>query len=336
MTTQRIGIDVGFGYTKVSYNSGGKIKALSFPSVLGRAEHRANVSAGLGGKHRRVQSIEIDGQRFFVGDDAIIDSRLISARQDAGRIGSLEERALMLAALARAGVENALVVTGLPVLWWDHRRDLVRSWRGEHHIKINGRERVINVRQIKCAWQPLGSFYARYLGDDGRATVNSDFLLKNGFGVLDIGMNTTDLSGLVKMRPVSRYSGGVRAGVRDVLAAIAAEIERMHGVRREMHEISAAIESGGELSIYDKKISLNGLASSAIAHLAGQVISQASAKWDQADRFHTVLITGGGAALIGRELRAAFKQNAEILPKPALANAIGFCKYAQRDIFKGV
>lgn len=331
---QRVGIDVGFGYTKVAWAEGGEMRTLTFPSILGRAEQRVNVQVGLGGtrRRRRILTIGYQGETYFVGRGAIIESRLFAARQDAERIGSDEERILMLAALAKAGISEALVVTGLPVFWWDRRRRLVKSWRGEHHVTVNGKPQTITVREVLPVWQPIGTFYARFLDNRGVAVENG--LQKRGFGMVDIGTNTTDFSGIINLRPVTRLSGSVRVGVRDALGVISAHIEREYGVNREVAELAEALEGRGTIQVYQDEIPLETLAASACQHLSQQIVGAATSKWGQADRFYLVLVTGGGAALVGKALRAAFPRNAEIMPRCATANAEGFARYAQRRVFK--
>jgi len=332
MTTYRIGIDVGFGDTKLAYYEDGQLNTLSFPSVIGNAERNSTMRVGLGGRKKRRQYIEYEGQELFVGDDAIELSRLAASRQDANRIGSPDERVLMLTALVRAGLFDVQIVTGLPVLWWDERRHLVKSWNGTHEIRANGTRYQIHVREIRPVWQPLGSFYARYLNDAGIAILDEAGML-SGFGIVDIGMNTTDLSGLENLVPAERWSTGIRIGVRDALGIISDDIEATYRVHRSVHEIAYALRTSGEIRIYQDAYTLDGNAQSALDSLAQQIVSEATNRWE-ADRFHTVLITGGGAALIGKAVKAAFPVNAEILDQPALANAIGFARYAQRNVFK--
>ncbi len=330
----RIGIDVGFGYTKGVWIINGKMHSLSFPSVLGRAETLANVKVGIRGasQHRRIQTIGYKGQDYFVGKGAIIESRLLASRQDAERIGSVEERVLMLATLARAKVSEALIVTGLPVFWWDRRSRLVESWCGEHQITVNGKPQTITVHEVLPIWQPIGTFYARFLDTTGKAVQNG--LQKHGFGMVDIGTNTTDFSGIINLRPVARLSGSVRVGVRDALGVIASYIEREYGVNREVAELAEALEGRGTIQVFQDEIPLAELAESACESLAQQIISAATDKWGQGDRFYRILITGGGATLVGKTLKTAFPHNAEIMPRAAKANAEGFAQYAQRKVFK--
>ncbi|HNS52038.1 MAG TPA: ParM/StbA family protein [Anaerolineae bacterium] len=331
-TPTRVGIDVGFGDVKLVYHDP-EPHTLNFPAVLGRAEERARLTLGLGGRRQHIQTVEYGGQAYFVGEGALIESRMGGAVQNAERIGSEEERVLLLAALARAGIDDVLVVTGLPVLWWERRRDLVRSWQGEHRLAVDGGQQTITVREVRPVWQPLGSFYARFLAGDGTAHAPEE-VLRAGFGIVDIGFNTTDLSGIHNLQPIPRWSGGVRVGVRDALEVLSAGLEARYVVRRPLAELAAALRRGRPLTVYRDRVDLGELAKSALSSLAQEIVGEATRQWGQADRFHSVLITGGGAALVGKAVAAAFPRNAEILEQPALANALGFARFAQRRIFR--
>lgn len=331
---KRLGIDVGYGDVKlIFYDDRRRPVTIVFPAILGRAEDRAKINVGLGGRRRRIQTVEYQGQVYFVGEGALLESRLHSARQDAERIGSVEERVLMLAALARAGISHALVVTGLPVLWWDRRRSLVNSWLGEHTLLVDGKSQTLTVHEVRPVWQPLGTFYARFLDDAGSAC-HDEATLRAGCGIVDVGLNTTDLSGLENLQPVPIWSSGVRVGVRDALEVISAHLEQQYGVRRPLGELALALRTGRAIAVYRDRVQLDGLASSAIESLAQQIVSEASRQWGQADRFHCILVTGGGAALVGKAVARAFPHNAEVMPQPGLANALGFARFAQRRIFR--
>ena len=328
---KRVGVDIGFIDCKAVADGGTTVDV--FPSVLGLAESSAKVGVGLGRRRTRAQRIEYEGRTYFLGEDALTESRMTANRQDAGRIGSVEERVLMLASLARLNVDEALIVTGLPVMWWDHRRLLVRSWVGRHEIAWNGKLRTIIVHEVRPVWQPFGSFYARFLDQEGRATAD-DATMMAGFGVVDVGGNTTDLSGIVKLRPFSKWSRGVQLGVGNALEAVSADLEARYGVHRPVAELSVAMRNGGTIAIYRETVDLRPLVEAQMQALADEVVSVSSRLWGQADRFHTVLVSGGGAALMGKALVRAFPRNAEVLPNPGLANALGFARFAQRRIFK--
>ncbi len=264
----RIGIDVGFGDVKITRRTqAGRPSTITFPAILGRAEARARTDVGLGGKQKAIQTIRYAGQTYFIGRGAIIESRLTTTRQDETRIGSTEERLLMLAALARAKITSALVVTGLPVLWWNHRKKLVKSWRGRHNLIVDGKEQTIVIHEVRPVWQPLGSFYNHFLRQDGTAQAD-EATLRSGFGIIDVGLNTTDLTGLHDLHPVERWTAGVRAGIRDALEVISADIEKRYRVRRDIVELAIDLRRTGTTEIYQDRYEMSTVATSALESLA--------------------------------------------------------------------
>lgn len=334
MQATRVGIDVGFGEVKIAWYEGPVLGSGRFPAILGQAEQGTKPSLGLGARGIRADTITYQDQTYLVGPQSFIESRLITGRQDSHRIGSVEERVLMLAALAGAGITTALVVTGLPVLWWNERRKLSRSWQGEHQIQWNSKPLTITIPQVRTVWQPLGTFYYRTLGTDGQATEPRE-AMHDGWAILDVGFNTTDISGLVDLRPVTRWCGGVRLGARDFLQIVAKDIENRFHVTRSIHEIAYQSTSTGFTTIYGQRYELSDDAWHEAVLLGSQIIAEATQRWDQGDRFREILITGGGSMPYQRIItKHAFPHNAVAIDQPVMANAIGFARYAQRSIWR--
>jgi hypothetical protein len=65
------------------------------------------------------------------------------------------------------------------------------------------------------------------------------------------------------------------------------------------------------------------------AELAGQVIGEASHLWNGGATLDAVLVTGGGALLLGDAIRKHWK-HARLAADPVYANAAGYCKLARR------
>jgi plasmid segregation protein ParM len=331
-TITRVGLDVGFGDAKAAVLVDGKLRTVSFPSVLGQAQDLAAYGVGLNGAgRRRAKRLVYDGVEYYVGDDALQHSRTQAGRQDRARIGSVEERVLALAALAQLGVERAAVVTGLPVLWFDDRRALARSLKGEHRFTWGKQERAITISSVITAPQPFGGFYAHSLDDGGRAIMAEDEMFRT-FGFLDIGWNTTDLTAIARLRPVDRWSGGERVGVRNVIEIVGDAVLRQYGLELAPHEMDAAIRER-RVEVFGEYRDIGALIDSATTTLAQQVVAAATRLWGNGERMTRILIFGGGAAVLGSAVRTAFPHNAVVLPNPALANAIGFCRFAQRPVF---
>jgi hypothetical protein len=336
-----IGLDVGFGDVKAVQKTDGTYKTVSFPAILGHAQDLTNFNTGLGGSRRRTHRLVYDGVEYYVGHEALRHSRTQAGRQDRTRIGSLEERVLALAALAQllppspkigrgAGGEgeSVFLVTGLPVLWFDDRRKLARSLKGRHIFTWGKHERCIDVVGVTTVPQPLGGFYNHVLDEDGRAILSEAEMLRT-YAFFDIGFNTTDLTAIQELLPVDRWCGGERVGVRNVIEIVGDQLQRRYGLSLQPHEIDGAIRDR-RVESYGVYHDIGDLIDSAITALAQQEISTATRLWGNGERMSRVLIFGGGAAFLGPTIRRAFPNNGLVLAEPALANALGFCKFAQR------
>jgi PRTRC genetic system protein D len=330
MTTSidRIGLDVGFGDVKASRLQDGKFETITFPAVQGQAQDLAGYATGLGTRRRRATRLIYDGVEYYVGEEALRHSRTLGGRQDRARIGSVEERVLALAALAQLGISNAYVVTGLPILWFDDRRKLARSLRGEHCFVWGKEQRTVVIHGVATVPQPFGGFYWRFLDDQGITTVSEAEIMRT-YAFFDIGWNTTDLTSIQDLIPVEKWSGGERVGMRNVIEIVGDQVQRHFGLELQPHEIDIAIRRR-RVEPYGKPQDISDIVDSAITSLAQQEIAAATRLWGNGERMAQILIFGGGAAVLGRAISRAFPRNSQVLPNPAMANALGFCKFAQR------
>lgn len=333
MNIERVGLDVGFGDVKAAVIRDGKLATVTFPAVLGQAQALSSFTVGLNGSTRRSATrLVYEEAEYYVGDDALRYSRTQAGRQDRARIGSVEERVLALAALARLGVTDATIVTGLPVLWFDDRKKLRKSLKGEHRFTWGKKERVMTIHEVLVVPQPLGGFYSYILDQAGTATVSEEEILRT-YACLDVGWNTTDLSAIKALQPFDQWIGGARVGVRDIIQIVGDTISRDYGLNLSAHEIDQAIDAR-RVEVYGKYHDIGDIITSASTSLAQQVVSTATGLWGNGERMTRILIFGGGAARLGPAIRAAFPYNSVLLSHLALANAVGFCHFAQRSIWK--
>jgi PRTRC genetic system protein D len=343
----RVGVDIGFGYSKLVWlEEGDKFRERILPSVYGRAVKVRKMDLGLGeASRRRVFRLTYQGQEYLMGSDALLHSELgVNHRQDFGRIGSDTERILLLALLAKAGLTDVAIVTGLPVLAWDKRHLLKKSWEGEHEVILGsaeGRGRrnelTITVREVRMAWQPVLSLYDYALDvKDGQPVLAggmTEELLRKGWAIIDVGHNTTDVAGVINLQPIEKFSGGSRFGGREVLAEVQRAIRDKWGVTRQLAEIEAAVRRG-YIDVYEHEEPLTELAQSAAGGLATEIVSDVSGLLDDGSRFHGILLTGGPAPLIQPALAGAYPRNLVLMRDSQIANARGGCKFAQGPVFK--
>lgn len=334
---KKIGIDVGFGYSKaVWFGEDGQVRQLVIPSVLGRAAQVQQMDlSGLGGRKRhRVFRVTYEGEEYFVGSDALLHSQTgLQSTQTFGRIGSDEERILLLALLARAGLTDVCIVTGLPVLAWDLRHKLRRSWTGQHRISLGHKEMTINVREVRTAWQPVLSLYDYALAFDGQQVkltngMNGD-LLRRGWLITDVGHNSTDRAGVINLTPVDQYTGGARVGGRDILAVLNKRLEGEYGISRPIAELEEALRRGW-LDVFSDRVNLLPLARSAAASLSAQVASDVSDSIGDGSMFYGILVTGGPADVVRPAIaRACPRNRVTALRDAQIANARGAATWGQ-------
>lgn len=332
MTIERVGLDIGFGDTKIAVIREGKLVTLSFPSVLGQAQALSSFTVGLNGSaRRRATRLVYEGVEYYIGGDALEYSRTLSGRQDRGRIGSVEERVMALAALARLDVSEAYLVTGLPVLWFDDRRKLVRSLKGTHTFTWGKQERTITIHQVIVMPQPLGGLFSYFLDQAGLARLDETEMMRT-YACLDVGWNTTDLSAIRELKPYEQGIGGARVGVRDITRVVGDMIAREHGLSLKPHEVDQVI-TAGRVEVFGQYYDISELITSATTSLSQDIVGTASDLWGSGEKISKILIFGGGAARLGPAIHAAFPYNGVLLSQPALANATGFCYYAQRGLW---
>ncbi len=134
-----MGIDIGFGFVKAT---DGQQKYL-FPSVVGEARE-IRYKTGLNTNSILDNLIvEVDNDKYFVGDLAIRQSDLIQSTISDKRINSIENKVLFLTAFALldgvgTGVSKFNLVTGLPVdEYIEYKDTLMKQLQSDHVVKLS-------------------------------------------------------------------------------------------------------------------------------------------------------------------------------------------------------
>jgi len=130
------------------------------------------------------------------------------------------------------------------------------------------------------------------------------------------------------MEMVGRWSGGIQVGMRRVVEIVLNRLQREYDLELALLEGDRVIRDGRTVIAHGQEVDLVPLVEEAVGAVARQIVGRATQLWGNGSRFRRVYIFGGGAAVMGSALRAAFPRNGEVLPKPALANALGFAKFA--------
>jgi len=325
------GIDLGYNAVKAVGDAG---RRAAFPSAVGTPD-RARFSLNGEGAGAIVLTAP---ENVLIGAEAVAQSRFLARREDRRWIESAEYYALFLAALTEltsATVADVSLVTGLPVAFYDDRERLAGRLAGEHKVQREGRRsQLLRVTQVRVIPQPFGSLLALVL--DERGGIADVRLAKSAVGVIDVGGKTCNLLSVNRLAEIGKETASVNVGGWDLVRAVREWLSRKYPGLDDLrdHVLAEAIQAR-ELHFYGEPVAdFPALVDALAGDLAGQVIAEASHLWNGGATLDAVLVTGGGALLLGDAIRKHWR-HARLVPDPVNANAVGYWKFARRLFAQG-
>ncbi len=327
-----VGVDIGYGYTKAA--GGGQ--EVVFPSVVGEAErirYQSDLVQPPAGNAHAIALITQEGRRF-VGDLALLQSRVRWTLLDRSRVQDTSARLLFLSALGElVGLDGPdtcfQVVTGLPVQWYADRDKVVEQLRGKHVLRrVNGRQVVqrFSVEKVLVVPQPFGSLFDVIL--DAEAKIVDEALARGRLGIIDIGTYTTDYVLVDALRYIEKGSGSISTAMSRAYQLIARSLLDSFGLDLQMHEVDRVVRQGA-VTIFGQERDIRWLARPALDAVAQEILAHAGTLWGDGRELNAVLVTGGGALALGDHIRRRYP-HARVLADAALANVRGFERYGRR------
>jgi len=342
-----LALDPGFGGFKAAeVEADGTLAQVFLPSVIGvGTTDQGLLDIGLGGrrvKRNRPHTVRFDGAEYLVGPHVSDYARPIE-RLDFNRLTDTPElRALTYATLYQMvdGGENEIsLVIGLPVevLQNAAAKEIVKtlsSWlAGTHTFTVDGNAAQLTIAATRVRAQPLGAFFA--WGLDARGEwMRSAGDWKKTVAILDLGFNTLDLFTVRSGEILNRYTAGDTVGLRRAAAALADQIRRTTNRTLSLQEADAILREYLEgrkpvMTVSGGEVALGPLARQALNVAAGEVTSFVARQWGNGRNLDQVILTGGGALALQRELSKVLP-DAVLLDNPVTANARGLAQYACR------
>jgi PRTRC genetic system protein D len=317
-----VGLDVGYSATKTISGN----RRSTFPSVVGTPD-RARFS--LNGNESIVL---LSPDHVQVGEGAVRQSRFIAPREDRAWITSDVWRNLARAALTELTTANRAelrVVIGLPVAFYDDRQ-AVRDWLlGNHRVQREDRSaQTFQVISCHVIPQPFGALLSMALDNRGRIV---DRTLASGtVGVVDVGGKTTNLLSVDHLSEIKGETGSVSVGAWDIVRTIQEWLAHHYPGLEELrgHQVIDAITTR-RVKYYGDTVDLSPIVEETLEPLAEQVLAEASRLWNVGATLDTILVTGGGALLLGPAVQRHFR-HARVVEDPVFANALGYWRFAER------
>jgi plasmid segregation protein ParM len=317
-----IGLDIGYSETKAK----AKGRQARFASCVGSPDKARFGFSENGARLELTSPVNV-----LVGEEAVIQSRFINRREDRSWIESDEYYYLALAALTeltKATVAELRIVTGLPVAYYDDKAILRDLLMGEHRVSREGRDRgqLLRVTDCRVIPQPFGCLLSEALDD--RGNVSDDTLSLGNVGVIDAGGKTTNLLSVNRLREVGRETASVSVGVWDVVRAVRHWLsQHCRDLDLRDHQVVEAIKAR-TVKYYSEPVDLGPVIDAALEPMAQQVIAEATQLWNGGAGLEAILVSGGGALLLGPAIQAHFR-HARVVNDPVFANAIGYWRFAQ-------
>jgi plasmid segregation protein ParM len=316
-----IGLDVGYSSTKSVAGD----RRVAFPSAVGtpdKARFSLNGSRSI---------VLVHPQHVQVGDAAVAQSRFLNRREDRHWVEGDEWYSLTLAALTEltsATVADLAIVTGLPVSFYSDKTLVRDRLLGEHKVQREDRRaQSLKVSDCRVIPQPFGALLAEALDNRGRI-VDSD-LATGAVGVIDVGGKTTNLLSVNRLSEIGRETTSVNVGAWDAVRAVQDWLAgNCPDLDLRDHQIVDAIIAH-QVRYYGDRVDLSKAVEAVIEPLSYQVLAEATQLWNGGASLDAVLVSGGGALLLGSYIKAHFR-HARVVDNPVFANALGFWRFAQR------
>jgi PRTRC genetic system protein D len=316
-----IGTDLGYYRTKAMCED----RYADFLSIVGTPD-KSRFSLN---NHNAITLIKPN--HVQVGEAAVNQSRFLNRREDRRWIESDEYLNLFYAAMSElttATRANLLMVTGLPVAFFDDRETVKSRFLGTHTIQREDRHaQTLTVTACHVIPQPFGTLLSVVLDDNGRIVDNR--LATGEVGVIDIGGKTTNLLSVSSLSEISRETASINAGGWDLVRSARAHLaQECPDLDLRDHQIADAIIEK-EIRYYGEPIDIGNFVDAETGYLGSQIVAQATQLWNSGAGLDAILITGGGAMLLCDYIERHFP-HATVVGDPAFANAFGYWKFAQR------
>jgi len=324
---KKVGIDVGYGLTKVYI--GPPTPPIIFPSVIGLAEalrYEGNIISDQ--KYNGIHLILDEGGRF-IGDLAINQSRTKWSARDRDRSGILT---LILGALSQIKLNDGdeiELITGLPVEWYKQDKSLlIEKLNGEHTIHLSDSDPYkIKIIKTLVVMQPFGSYFYRLF--DSKTPPDPDIEFgRSKIGVIDIGTYTTDYIIADQGQLFEPGSSSITTGMAKVFDLLRSAIRNKHRIDPTTREVEAAVKTG-KIKIRGIDTEIDNELDEILIAVSNEIEGEIASRWAGNDHsLDLIIVAGGGASNIGPYLIDRFPQ-IEILEKSHITNVIGYYRYLQ-------
>lgn len=328
-----IGLDIGYGMVK-AVTAGAE--PLLFPSVWGHARNIKFNAEKLAIDYPGDQ-ITDDSGAWFVG--SLANSQLTAGEilrlrgrtANEADVGNAARARLAKVALGKLlpGRRNGEAVhvriaTGLPVDHMSSAPALKAALIGQHRVQTDSADFVANIVDVIVMPQPYGTIYSEMLTPAGDL---NPCHTATRTGVVDVGTYTVDLALDDSGEYIDSESGSVESGVYLAQQTISQLISDKHGQIPKAATVEEVLRTGC-LRAKGKVIDYSADVQEALEPIRSAAISKMGELWKAGLDVHVIYLSGGGASLVEKAVKAAGFGQAQLVENAQIANARGYLNYA--------
>jgi hypothetical protein len=320
-TTIILGEDLGMGANKLFGSQGG----LQLPSQVAiNGAQKVTQMMGLRSQKAPLQIRTRQGS-FYVGPDAHDWGRPVENLDYDRLTGAPEMHALFYGSLTRfiqqygplkSSVSMMVGMPLEPLTGPDAKANVkaVRKWmEGSHEWQADGQDYQVEIVQTTVTTQPVGALFDYLLDEDGKFIKERKGAFKQEVGIISVGFNTVELLVVRDKQPVQRFTAGTTAGVRRLLEIV--NSARLYSLGELDNQLRRGIlDVKDALPIWEREVT-------------GVIDKHWGGAWK---RFASILLVGGGAALLKNTLPYRFNGKAFIPADPVLSIARGLYKLGKQ------
>ncbi len=323
---RKIGLDVGFGYTKAMDQT----QTIIFPSII--SQPLAMESKPLWGDvsdagRLNHLTVALEGEHRYVGNLALHQGRFAYATLDRVRTKTKEYRFLFLTALsllAEFPDEELAIVAGLPVDDFSDHEWMEETFSGRFRLTVANKEVSFVIRHVTVIQQPCGA-YIDILFRDTAGTMNEPFI-QNTVGIIDIGYKTTDFVLIRSGVYIRKSSGSLKHGMNTIYQAAIPKFTAHYPGNWDLRSVEEALSEGIICRLGERIAVHPGLLEPEFSGLAEQMAAWVRLRWSD-QKLDQIICTGGGSLPLKPYLGKVFPR-AIFMDDPQQANVRGFYKGA--------
>jgi len=326
MFGKNIGIDLGYGYVKVTDGQTAHV----LPSTVGVGQ-KIRFKSLLTSFYKPTENlaITVDNKKYFVGELAIKQSEVVSRSLGRNRIEDTSAKVLLLAALslyAEKEDQSFNVITGLPVDYYSTFRD---DWSelmlGMHAVKIdNGQQeksKIIKIEKLQIIPQPFGTLYDKILNNEGE--IKDETFGDLRIGIVDIGFKTSDFAVADGLEFIDKLSSSSEVAMSTAFNLLTEKFREKYLINKESYQLDKVVETG-ILRVAGESINVEEHINEAFSIVANKIATEINSIWDKRD-LDKIILTGGGGEAISKYLLPKFG-NMELVKGAQFANVRGYQK----------